>query len=85
MGFATQFLLLREVIDGKSQSAAVVLPGEFKAGCHRGRFSPYDGQLYVASSKSWGNYGVEEGSLETLGEIDGTVDGFVETLGADEG
>ena len=66
MGFATQFLLLREVIDGKSQSAAVVLPGEFKAGAHRGRFSPYDGQLYVAGSKSWGNYGVEEGSLQRV-------------------
>ena len=66
MGFATQFLLLREVIDGKSQSAAVVLPGEFKAGCHRGRFSPYDGQLYVVGSKAWGNYGVDDGSLERV-------------------
>ncbi|MCM8538375.1 MAG: hypothetical protein NE334_20700 [Lentisphaeraceae bacterium] len=66
MGFATQFLLLREVIENKSQSLAVVLPGEFKAGSHRGRFSPYDGQLYVGGSQGWGNYGVNHGSLQRV-------------------
>ncbi|MCM8533127.1 MAG: hypothetical protein NE330_18310, partial [Lentisphaeraceae bacterium] len=66
MGFATQFLLLREVINGKSQSAAVVLPGEFKSGSHRGRFSPFDGQLYVGGAQGWGNYGVDHGSLQRV-------------------
>ncbi|NQZ59975.1 MAG: hypothetical protein HRT88_21185 [Lentisphaeraceae bacterium] len=66
MGFATPFLMLREVINGKSQAAAIVLPGEFKSGSHRGRFSPYDGQLYVAGSQGWVNYGVDDGSLQRL-------------------
>jgi len=72
MGYATQFLMLREVIDGKSQAAAFVIPGEFKAGAHRGRFSPYDGQLYVAGSKSWGNYGVDDGSVQRVRFTDGS-------------
>jgi len=44
----------------------VVLPGSFLAGSHRGRFSPHDGQLYVASSQGWGNYGVSDGALQRV-------------------
>ena len=66
MGFARPFLVLRELIDGKSQAAAIVLPEEFKSGSHRGRFSPYDGQLYVAGSQGWANYGVDDGSLQRV-------------------
>ena len=71
MGFASHFLLLREVINGKSQSAAVVLPGEFLSGAHRGTFSPFDGQLYVGASQGWGNYGVEDGAVQRVRYVGG--------------
>ena len=65
-GFAKHFLVLREPLEKSSQAAAVVLPGSFLAGSHRGRFSPHDGQLYVASSQGWGNYGVADGGLQRV-------------------
>lgn len=65
-GAASHFLVLREVIGEQSQAAAVALPGEFLSGAHRGRFSPYDGQLYVASSQGWGSYGVDDGALQRV-------------------
>lgn len=70
-GFCKFFLLLREVIDGQSQAAAIPLPGSFVSGSHRGRFSPYDGQLYVASAQGWGNYGVKDGGLERVRFVGG--------------
>ncbi len=65
-GFAKHFILLREPLRESSQGAAVVLPGSFLAGAHRGRFSPHDGQLYVASSQGWGNYGISDGALQRV-------------------
>ena len=65
-GFAKHFILLREPLNKSSQGAAVVLPGSFLAGSHRGRFSPHDGQLYVASSQGWGNYGISDGALQRV-------------------
>lgn len=65
-GFAKHFILLREPLNKSSQGAAVVLPGSFLAGAHRGRFSPHDGQLYVASSQGWGNYGISDGALQRV-------------------
>ena len=65
-GFAKHFIVLREPLKGSSQGAAVVLPGSFLAGSHRGRFSPHDGQLYVASSQGWGNYGISDGALQRV-------------------
>jgi cytochrome c551/c552 len=53
-------------LDKSSQGAAVVLPGSFLAGSHRGRFSPYDGQLYVTGSQGWGNYGIADGALQRV-------------------
>lgn len=63
---AKHFLILREVINGKSQAAAVPLWGEFLSGSHRGRMSPYDGQLYVAGAQGYGNYGTQDGSLQRV-------------------
>ena len=61
---AKHFLVLREEIDGKSQAAAVPLWGEFLSGSHRGRMSPYDGQLYVAGAQGYLNYGTRDGCLQ---------------------
>ena len=65
-GFAKHFILLREPLKESSQGAVVVLPGSCLAGAHRGRFSPHDGQLYVASSQGWGNYGISDGALQRV-------------------
>lgn len=65
-GYAKAFLLFREVIEGESQGAAIQLPGSFLSGGHRGRFSPYDGQLYVAGAQGWGNYGTMDGCLQRV-------------------
>lgn len=65
-GFAKHFLVLREEYEGGSQAAAVALPGSFSSGAHRGRFSPSDGQLYVAGSQGWGSYGLDDGSLQRV-------------------
>jgi cytochrome c551/c552 len=60
------FLVLREVVNGKSQAAAIPLWGEFLSGSHRGRMSPYDGQLYVAGTRGYLNYGIKDGSLQRV-------------------
>ena len=66
-GFAKAFLVLRETFgENGSQAAAIPLPGDFLSGAHRGRFSPFDGQLYVAGAQGWGNYGVADGSLQRV-------------------
>ncbi len=71
-GYATHFLLLREVVGKQSQAAAVPLRGAFVSGGHRGRFSPYDGQLYVGSAQGWGNYGIKDGGLQRVRYTGGT-------------
>lgn len=65
-GFAKHFLILREETASGSQAAAVVLPGSFLSGAHRGRFSPFDGHLYVAGAQGWGNYGLRDGCLQRV-------------------
>jgi sugar phosphate isomerase/epimerase len=67
-GYAKHFLVLREQIEASpgAQALAVVLPGSFLSGAHRGRFSAYDGQLYVAGAQGWGNYSVADGSLQRV-------------------
>jgi cytochrome c551/c552/sugar phosphate isomerase/epimerase len=65
-GFASAFLVLREVVNEQAQAAVVPLPGAFLSGAHRGRFSPFDGQLYVAGAQGWGNYGMMDGAVQRL-------------------
>ena len=69
---ARHFLVLREEIEGgdlngrRSQGAVIPLWGEFLSGSHRGRMSPYDGQLYVAGAQGYLNYGTRDGSLQRV-------------------
>jgi azurin len=44
----------------------VPLPGEFRSGVHRGRFSPTDGQLYVSGMQGWGTYAIEDGCFQRV-------------------
>ncbi|OYP37518.1 DUF6797 domain-containing protein [Rhodopirellula sp. MGV] len=62
-GTGTYFLVLRDEVDGQMQGAAVPLPGEFRSGAHRARFSPHDGQLYVSGMQGWGSYTPDDGSF----------------------
>jgi azurin len=65
-GAGSQFLLLREHVDGQPQGAAVPLPGDFLSGVHRGRFNPKDGQLYVTGMAGWGTYTSEDGCFQRV-------------------
>ena len=60
------FLVLRDEVDGQQQGAVVPLPGEFRSGAHRGRFSHSDGQLYVSGMQGWGSYTPDEGCFHRV-------------------
>jgi putative heme-binding domain-containing protein len=65
-GAGTDFLLLREQVDGQPQGAVVPLNNEFLSGSHRGRFNPKDGQLYVSGMGGWGTYTPLDGSFQRV-------------------
>ena len=50
----------------RAQGVIVPLAGEFRAGVVRGAIHPGDGQFYVAGTDGWGNYALEDGSLERI-------------------
>ena len=72
-GAGTHFLVLRQLLNGVWQGAAIPLPGDFKAGVHRGRFSPRDGQLYVSGMTGWGTYTPDDGCLQRVRFTGGAV------------
>ncbi len=65
-GTGNAFLVLRQQVQGVWQGAAVPLPGDFKSGAHRGRFSPRDGHLYVSGMTGWGSYTPDDGCVQRL-------------------
>jgi azurin len=65
-GAASHFLVLRDEVDGQPQGAIVPLVGDFRAGVHRGRFHPRDGQLYVTGMSGWGTYGADDGCFQRV-------------------
>jgi azurin len=65
-GAGSHFLVLRDEVAGQLQGAAVTLPGEFRSGAHRGRFSPADGQLYVSGMQGWGSYTTDAGCFQRV-------------------
>ena len=72
-GAGAYFLLLRDEVRGQAQGAVVQLPGEFRSGSHRGRFSPVDGQLYVSGMGGWGTYTPDDGSFQRVRYTGGPV------------
>ena len=52
-GTSSVYLVLKEDIDGVVQGGVVRLPCEFTSSAMRARFSPKDGQLYVAGLQGW--------------------------------
>jgi len=65
-GRCTMALVLRDVVDGQSQGAAVPLPGKFLSGPMRGTFSPKDGHLYIAGSTGWQTSATKDGCLQRV-------------------
>jgi putative heme-binding domain-containing protein len=65
-GAGAQYLMLKDQANGQAQGAVVPLPGEFRAGPHRGRFNPEDGQLYVSGMAGWGSYTIADGCFQRV-------------------
>jgi len=65
-GRCAMALVLRDVVDGQPQGAAVALPGKFLSGPMRGTFSPTDGHLYIAGSTGWQTSAAKDGSLQRV-------------------
>ena len=65
-GRCSEFLVLREVVDGTAQGAVTPLPGRFLSGAMRGAFHPRDGQLYVVGSRGWQTSALRDGCLQRV-------------------
>lgn len=65
-GRCTMALVLRDVVDGQPQGAAVALPGKFLSGPMRGNFNPKDGHLYIAGSTGWQTSAAKDGCLQRV-------------------
>ncbi len=65
-GTGRALLVLRQQVGEVTQGCAFVLPGEFRSGVQRARFSPHDGHLYVTGSGGWGTYTPDDGCFERL-------------------
>jgi len=68
-GFGSWYQILRN--DGyadydRAQGTIVPLAGEFRAGGMRGAINPKDGMFYAVGSDGWGNYALEDGSLDRI-------------------
>jgi hypothetical protein len=58
--------VLHETVDGVEQGGVVKFPVKFESGVMRPRFSPTDGQLYVAGLKGWQTNGAKDGALQRV-------------------
>ncbi len=65
-GMAALFAVLWETVDGVAQGGVMKLPLKFDTGIQRARFSPRDGQLYVAGLKGWQTKGVKDGAFQRV-------------------
>jgi hypothetical protein len=65
-GRCQMMLVLRDVVEGTAQGAAVPLPGRFLSGPMRGAFSPRDGHLYIVGSTGWQTSALKDGSFQRV-------------------
>lgn len=65
-GQCRPMLVLREVVSGQPQGGTVDMPLLFDSGAMRGRFSPYDGQLYVTGLRGWTTAATQDGCLQRV-------------------
>ena len=62
-GQCRMLLIQEETVNGIRQAGATSLPIDFDSGIMRGRFSPFDGALYVSGSRGWVTRAAEDGCL----------------------
>lgn len=60
------FKVMFEEVDGIMQGGVVKFPLSFESGIMRGRFSPFDGQLYVTGLRVWQSSGAREGAFHRV-------------------
>ncbi len=65
-GRSALYLVLKENKGGQMQGGVVKFPLRFTSSCMRGRFSPLDGQLYVAGLKGWQTNAGKPGGLDRV-------------------
>ena len=65
-GTGRAMLILRDRVGEQWQGAAVILPGEYRAGSHRARINPKDGMLYLSGMAGWGTYTPDSGCFQRL-------------------
>jgi len=65
-GRCQMMLVLRHVVEGVPQGAAVPLPGRFLSGPMRGAFNPRDKHLYVVGSTGWQTSALKDGCFQRV-------------------
>ncbi|MBL8750419.1 MAG: hypothetical protein JNK78_14750 [Planctomycetes bacterium] len=65
-GTCSVFLVLTEKVEGRMQGGVVRLPAQFSSSCMRARFSPRDGQLYVAGFQGWQTSAARDGGFHRV-------------------
>jgi mono/diheme cytochrome c family protein/glucose/arabinose dehydrogenase len=65
-GQASLYEVMMEEVDGVVQGGVTKVPLNFATGIMRARFSPKDGQLYVAGQKGWQTSGAEDGAIQRI-------------------
>jgi len=65
-GKSSLFLVLQERVGEVLQGGVIKFPLRFSTGIMRPRFSPYDGQLYIAGLKGWQSNAVRDGGLQRV-------------------
>lgn len=65
-GTASLYEVLMEDVGGVTQGGVTKVPLKFDTGLMRGRFSPADGQLYLAGQKGWQTSGAEDGAIHRV-------------------
>jgi len=65
-GQSALFSVLQERVGDIPQGGVVKFPLKFATGLMRARFSPADGQLYVAGLKGWQTNGVKDGAIQRV-------------------
>ncbi len=65
-GTASLYEVMMETVDGVVQGGVTKVPLKFATGLMRARFSPVDGQLYVAGQRGWQTSGTEDGAIQRV-------------------
>ena len=65
-GQSALFGVLQETVGDVRQGGVFKFPLKFESGICRARFSPIDGQLYVAGLKGWQTNAIKDGAIHRV-------------------